>query len=44
MFAVMQEETRLAIRNGIVPHHTLRKGLDGGLIGKEFIDDVVKAV
>jgi Na+-translocating ferredoxin:NAD+ oxidoreductase RnfC subunit len=44
MFAVMQEETRVAIRNGIVPHHTLRKGLDGGLIGKEFIDDVVKAV
>ena len=44
MFAVMQEETRVAIRNGIVPHHSLRKGLDGGLIGKEFIDDVVKAV
>jgi Na+-translocating ferredoxin:NAD+ oxidoreductase RnfC subunit len=43
MFAMMQEETRLAIRQGIVPRHSLEDALAGGLVGKEFIDDVVKA-
>lgn len=44
MFAVMQEETREAIRKGILPRHSLQRGLDEGLVGKEFIDDVFKAV
>jgi len=43
MFAVMQEETRSAIRSGLVPKQSLGHALDGGLVGKEFIDDVVKA-
>jgi Na+-translocating ferredoxin:NAD+ oxidoreductase RnfC subunit len=44
MFAVMQEETRSAMRSGLVPRESLGKALDGGLVGKEFIDDVVKAL
>lgn len=44
MFAVMQEETRDAVRSGIVPLQTLSNGLAKGLVGREFIDDVVKAV
>jgi Na+-translocating ferredoxin:NAD+ oxidoreductase RnfC subunit len=44
MFAVMQEETREAVRNGIIPRITLERGLLEGLVGKEFIDDVVRAV
>lgn len=44
MFAVMQEDTREAIRRGYVPRFTLEKALAEGLVGKEFIDDVVKAV
>lgn len=43
MFAVMQEETCTAIQHGIVPRDCLKEALAGGLIGKEFIDDVVKA-
>jgi len=44
MFAIMQEETREAVRSGIVVLHSLEYGLAHGLVGKEFIDDVVKAV
>lgn len=44
MFAVMQEDTREAIRRGHVPAFTLENALAEGLVGKEFIDDVVKAV
>jgi len=44
MFAVMQEDSREAIRRGYVPRFTLEKALAEGLVGKEFIDDVVKAV
>lgn len=44
MFEVMQQETRQAIVAGIVPQESLAQGLDQGLIGKEFIDEVVKAV
>ncbi|MGC9030374.1 MAG: hypothetical protein ACP5LD_11955 [Desulfomonilaceae bacterium] len=43
MFAMMQEETRSAIRQGIVPRHSLEDALVNGLVGKEFIDDVVRA-
>lgn len=43
MFAMMQEETRSAIHQGIVPRHSLEDALVNGLVGKEFIDDVVKA-
>jgi hypothetical protein len=44
MFATMQEDTRAAMDKGIVPHHSLEKALAQGLVGKEFIDDVVKAM
>jgi Na+-translocating ferredoxin:NAD+ oxidoreductase RnfC subunit len=44
MFGTMQEETRAAITRGIVPRTTLHKAMAGGLVGKEFIDDVVKAL
>ncbi|MFH0960596.1 MAG: hypothetical protein V1897_18060 [Pseudomonadota bacterium] len=44
MFEIMQHETRQAILSGIVPQESLIKGLQLGLIGKEFIDDVVKAI
>jgi hypothetical protein len=44
MFEVMQQETKQAIVAGIVPQESLAQGLEQGLIGKEFIDDVVKAV
>lgn len=42
MFAIMQEETLAAIRQGIVPRQCLRNAMIHGLVGKEFIDDVVK--
>jgi len=44
MFATMQEDTREAIKRGYVPRRTLEGALAKGLVGKEFIDDVVKAV
>jgi len=44
MFEIMQQETRQAILAGIVPQESLIQGLQQGLIGKEFIDDVVKAI
>ncbi len=44
MFGTMQEETRAAIARGIVPRMTLHKAMAAGLVGKEFIDDVVKAL
>lgn len=43
MFGIMQEDTRLAMRTGVVPGYTLDRALSEGLVGKEFIDDVVKA-
>ncbi len=44
MFATMQDDTRAAIRKGIVPRYALQRAMDEGLVGKEFIDDVVKAL
>jgi hypothetical protein len=44
MFAAMQEDTRQAMAKGIIPRSSLEKGLAQGLVGKEFIDDVVKAL
>lgn len=44
MFGIMQEDTMDAIRKGIVPRRTLEHGLAQGLVGKEFIDDVVKVL
>lgn len=44
MFGTMQEDTRMAIRKGIVPRYSLKRAMDQGLVGKEFIDDVVKAL
>jgi ferredoxin len=41
MFAAMQEETRSAVRRRIVPRYCLEKAMAEGLVGKEFIDDVV---
>ena len=44
MFGTMQEDTREAIRKGIVPRYALQRAMAQGLVGKEFIDDVVKAL
>ncbi len=44
MFAVMQQDTLTAMQKGIVPKSSLTKALDHGLVGKEFIDHVVKAL
>lgn len=44
MFGTMQHDTRTAIRSGIVPRYTLERAMREGLVGKEFIDDVVKAL
>jgi Na+-translocating ferredoxin:NAD+ oxidoreductase RnfC subunit len=44
MFGTMQEDTREAIRRGIVPRYALQRAMNQGLVGKEFIDDVVKAL
>lgn len=44
MFAAMQEDTRDAMKKGIVPRRTLENSLAQGLVGKEFIDDVVKVL
>jgi len=44
MIGTMQEDTREAIRKGIVPRYSLERALTQGLVGKEFIDDVVKAL
>lgn len=44
MFGVMQENTRNAIKNGSVPRYSLQRALNEGLVGKEYIDDVVKAL
>jgi hypothetical protein len=44
MFEVMQHETRRAIVAGIVPKESLTRVLEQGLVGKEFIDDVVRAI
>lgn len=44
MFAVMQQETREAMKNGVIPKETLKKALAQGLVGKEYIDDLVKAI
>lgn len=44
MFEIMQQETRQAIVAGIVPQESLVKSLQQGLVGKEFIDDVVTAL
>ncbi|MHB8202110.1 MAG: hypothetical protein ACYDHG_00230 [Desulfomonilaceae bacterium] len=44
MFEVMQQETRRAMVAGIVPRESLTRGLKKGLVGKEFIDDVVRAI
>ena len=44
MFGTMQEDTRMAIRSGILPRYTLDRAMKMGLIGKDFIDDVVKAL
>lgn len=44
MFATMQQDTISAIRRGIVPRYSLERAMDEGLVGKEFIDDVVKAL
>jgi NAD-dependent dihydropyrimidine dehydrogenase PreA subunit len=44
MFGTMQEDTRSAIRARILPRYTLERALREGLVGKEFIDDVVNAL
>ena len=44
MFEIMQHDTRSAIRSGIIPRYSLKRAMDEGLVGKEFIDDVVKAL
>ncbi len=44
MIGTMQEDTREAIRKGIVPRYSLERALGQGLVGKEFIDDVVTAI
>lgn len=44
MIGTMQHDTRLAIRKGIVPRYALEAALKDGLVGKEFIDDVVNAL
>lgn len=44
MFGTMQEDTRIAIRKGIVPRYALERAMNQGLVGKEFINDVVKAL
>jgi NAD-dependent dihydropyrimidine dehydrogenase PreA subunit len=44
MFGTMQEDTRLAMGKGLLPRYSLEKAMTRGLIGKEFIDDVVKAL
>ncbi|MEW6348855.1 MAG: hypothetical protein AB1646_07305 [Thermodesulfobacteriota bacterium] len=44
MFGTMQSDTREAIRKGIVPRYSLENAMTNGLVGKEFIDDVVKAL
>jgi Na+-translocating ferredoxin:NAD+ oxidoreductase RnfC subunit len=44
MFGIMQEDTRAAIRKGILPRYSMKRAMTEGLIGKEFIDDVVKAL
>ena len=44
MFGTMQEDTRAAIKKGIVPRHSIKRAMNQGLVGKEFINDVVKAL
>jgi hypothetical protein len=44
MFGTMQADTREAIRRGIVPRYTLERAMKQGLVGKDFIDDVVKSL
>jgi hypothetical protein len=44
MFATMQDDTREAMRHGFVPRYSLENALSQGLVGKEFIDDVVQAL
>ncbi|MDD3472972.1 MAG: hypothetical protein PHS86_09325 [Syntrophaceae bacterium] len=44
MFSVMQQETRRAMVNGVIPKDILRRALSQGLVGKEYIDDVAKTV
>jgi ferredoxin len=44
MIGTMQEQTRHAINRGRVPGYSLNRAMSRGLIGKEFIDDVVKAL
>lgn len=44
MFAVMQEDTVSAIKAGIVPQYALKRAMDQGLVGKEYIDVVVNAL
>lgn len=44
MFGTMQEDTRAAIKKGIVPRYALQRAMKQGLVGKEFINDVVKAL
>jgi len=44
MFGAMQEDTRKAIKSGIVPRYSLERAMGEGLVGKEFIDDVVRAL
>jgi Na+-translocating ferredoxin:NAD+ oxidoreductase RnfC subunit len=44
MFGTMQEDTRAAIKKGIVPRYALQRAMNQGLVGKEFINDVVKAL
>lgn len=44
MFEIMQQQTRQAIVSGIVPKESLTHGLQQGLVGKEFVDDVVRAI
>ncbi|MEW6531756.1 MAG: hypothetical protein AB1473_13040 [Thermodesulfobacteriota bacterium] len=44
MFGTMQEDTREAIRHKLVPRYVLARAMKEGLVGKEFIDDVVKAL
>lgn len=44
MIGTMQEDTRQAIKRGRVPRYSLVTAMTEGLIGKEFIDDVVASL
>ncbi len=44
MIGTMQEDTRWAMKKGVLPRYSLDRAMREGLVGKEFINDVVKAL